>query len=355
MADDDSDRKSELLDVAGAVLLGVTTALAAYGAYEGSLYGGNQATAYTQAINTLGEANRESLQGMQERTFDTTVWLEHMKAQEAAQATVAKEEAAAAAAAAPAEGAAPGAAPTAAAAPAAAEEEEEEKPQTKDEAAAELADALTEVGDLSLDKKMDKLLTTRRELTAALKWAEQEHDKTTKKMPKEKRLEISKKVVDLGEKMEKKYEEQFAILLKLVPEDEQEDEEAIAAAVEKNPDAKGKIAKLDEEIAALDKEASDMIDKLAKPLFFESTAYSKNQTRKSEELLEKGNKLFEEGSKANEIGDKFTLATVFYTVALFFAGLSPVMRRFPIKAAFLGMALAVAVAASAYMFRLPLI
>lgn len=351
MADEDDDKKSEILDVAGAVLLGVTTALAAYGAYQSSLYGGNQATAYTEAINTLGEANRELLRGVNERTFDTTVWIEHMKATQPAPepppAPAGVEGEAA--------GAVPGAVPAAAApaAPAAAEEEEEEKPLTKDEAAKELAEELTSVEDLTLAKKMDKLLQTRRELVAALKWADQEHEKTTKKMPKEKRLELAKVLVDLDEKMEKAYEAQYAILEKLeVAEGEDaEIEEALA----KNPDAKAQMAKLEEEIAAHDKEAEKTLDKLAKPLFFESTQYSKNQERAYVELLEKGNKKFEEGGKANEIGDKFTLATVFYTVALFFAGLSPVMRRFPIKAAFFGMATAIAIAATVYMFKNPII
>lgn len=110
-----------------------------------------------------------------------------------------------------------------------------------------------------------------------------------------------------------------------------------------------------EEIAGHDKEAEKTLDKLAKPLFFESTVYSKNQERAYVELLEKGNKLFEDGGKQGAISDKFTLATVFYTVALFFAGLSPVIRRFPIKAAFFGMATAVTIIASIYMFKNPIL
>lgn len=346
MSDDDDDTKNQVVDVAGAVLLGLTTALAAYGAYQSALYGGNQATAYTQAINVQGEANRENLKGMQERTFDTTVWIEHMKASQEPPPPAAPAEGLV-------PGAIPGAIPGAVPPPAPAPEEEDEKPQTKEEAANELADSLTEVEDSTLAKKMDKLMGTRRELTAAMKWADEQYEKTTKKLPKEKRLEMAKQLVDLDEKMEKKFEEQYAILEKL--ELTEADEDEIAEALAKNADAKSQLAKLDEEVGALSKEQEKILDKLAKPLFFESTAYEKNQERKYLELLDKGNKLFEEGAKANEIGDKFTLATVFYTVGLFFAGLTPVMRRFPLKVAFLTMATGITIAASVYMFKNPLI
>ena len=40
----------------------------------------------------------------------------------------------------------------------------------------------------------------------------------------------------------------------------------------------------------------------------------------------------------SSLWDKFTLLTVFFTVTLFFAGLASVIRRFPIKTAFLGIA-----------------
>ena len=68
---DDGEKRDAVVDTASAVVLGLTTMLAAFGAYQAALWGGNQATAYTQAINTLGEANRELLRGVQERSFDT--------------------------------------------------------------------------------------------------------------------------------------------------------------------------------------------------------------------------------------------------------------------------------------------
>lgn len=326
-------KRDAMIDFAGAIVLGVTTALAAFGAYESSLWGGNQATAYTQATNTLGDANRELLRGVQERSFDTTIWIEQLKADAPPPAAPV------------ASGAAPAAAPPE-------EAEEDEKPQTKEEAAAELADSFSDVEDLPLTKKLDKLLTTRRELVAALKWADAEHDKQTKKMPKDKRLEIARQVVELNEKQEKVTEEQAAILVKLGLEDA--DDEDVEAALAKNADAKAQSEKLEAQYEALGKEADKILEKLAKPMFFESPAYDKSQTREYEKLLAKGNKLFEDGQKFNEYGDKFTLATVFYTVALFFAGLSAVLKRFPIKATFLTMGSLIAIGATIYLFLTPM-
>ena len=82
----DHELRDYKLDVVGAIVLGITTALAAFAAYQSALWGGNQATAYTQAISTLGDANREMLKGVQERSFDTTVWIENLKAHEAKRA-----------------------------------------------------------------------------------------------------------------------------------------------------------------------------------------------------------------------------------------------------------------------------
>jgi len=348
MADEEGSTRDMVIDVGGAVALGITTILAAFGAYQSALWGGNQATGYTQAINTLGEANREMLRGVQERSFDTTVWMEEMKAKEAAETEAAKAEAEAEKAAAAAAPGAPGAVPAAAAAAA----EEEEKPQTKEEMAVELADELTEVGDLTIAKKMDKLLNTRRELVAALKWADAEGVKLNKGLTKDKRLEIARQVVDLSDKQEKVFEQQVAILEKLELGDSSQEE--IDEALKKNPDAKAQIAKLDDEYDKLSVDAEKVFDKLAKPLFFDSTAYTKSQERRFLELQEKGNKEFEEGQKANTYGDKYTLATVFHTVALFFMGLSAVLKKFPIKATFLVLGSIIAFGATLYMFGTPM-
>lgn len=62
------------------------------------------------------------------------------------------------------------------------------------------------------------------------------------------------------------------------------------------------------------------------------------QERISKRLSEEGNKLMKDGQEYNIRGDKFTLLTVFFTISLFFAGLSSVMRRFTIKTTFLGIA-----------------
>ncbi len=328
MADDDKDsRRDNILDLTGAVVLALTTALAAFAAYESSLWGGNQATAYTQATITLGEANRELLHASQERAFDTAVWLEHMNANQPVHVDTKQ---------------AGGHDPI---------EVADEQPQTKEQIAAALADDLTAVDDGPLSKKLDKLLATRLELTAALKWTDEQHRKTTKTMSKEKRIEMARKLVDLAEKEENLAESQYALLEKLgLAESTDHD---IDEALAKNPSAKAEMAKMEEEVGKLQSEAEKMLDKVAKPLFFESPAYEKGKARKYEELIAAGNKLFLDGQTYNTNGDNYTLTTVFYTVALFFAGLSSVLKKFPIKATFLVMGIAIVVGATIYMLRTP--
>lgn len=329
MTDDEKDSKRDnILDLTGAVVLGLTTALAAFAAYESSLWGGNQATAYTQATITLGEANKELLQASQERAFDSSVWLEHLKANQPAVVDPKQVDA-----------------------HEAPHEEINAPLLTKEQAAAALADDLTEVDDLPLSKKLDKLVATRLELSAALKWADEQHLKTTKKMSKEKRLEMAKKLIELAEKEEKLAESQFALIEKMGLAEGSDEE--IEQALAKNPSAKTEMAKMDDEAAQLQTEAEKMLDKVAKPLFFESPAYEKGKERKYQELLDKGNKLFLDGQTFNTNGDNYTLATVFYTVALFFAGLSSVLKKFPIKTAFLVMGIAITIGATIYMLRTP--
>lgn len=353
MAEEEDSKRDQIIDIASAVVLGITTAFAAYGAFQSALWGGNQATAYTAAINTLGEANRELLRGVQERSFDTTIWIEHVKASQpspAAPEPEAKPETdPAAPGAAPAPTAAPAASPVK---PAAEEEEEEEKPQTPEERAAEIADSLTEVEDAPVAKKLDKLLATRRELTAALKWADEQHARTTKAMPKGKRLELARELVALDDKQQKIAEDQYALLEKLQVAEGTDEE--IDAALAGNADVKGQMTKLDEEFDKLQQDSDKLLDKLAKPLFFESNTYSNAQERPYLELVQKGNKLFEDGQNYNKWGDNFALATVFHTVALFFAGLSAVLRRFPLKLAFLIVGTIIAIGATVYMFKQPL-
>jgi hypothetical protein len=342
--DDPSEKRSAILDVIAAIVLGVTTGFAAFGAYQSSLYGGNQATAYTEATNTLGDANRELLRGVQERSFDTTVWIEHMKAQQVEVA---------AAAAAPADGAtAPEGEGAGSAAPPVDEEDDEEPVLTKEQLAAALADELTSVDEATTAKKLEKLLATRRELTSALKWTEEEHDKRMKALKPTDRLALATQLVDIAIQQEAISDKQAEVLVKAgVTEGTEEEIEAAFAA---NPAALQEMQKLETEYATLDAQGEKAVDKLSKPMFFESPAYTASQEKAYKDLVAKGQATFLEGQKANEIGDKFTLATVFMTVALFFLGLSPIMRRFPMKATFLAMGSLVAAGSTVFMFMHPL-
>ncbi len=57
--------------------------------------------------------------------------------------------------------------------------------------------------------------------------------------------------------------------------------------------------------------------------------------------------------KANDIGDRFTLLTVLYTIALFFAGIATVFKRDPVKLALLGMGVALFLFTTAKLAMLP--
>ena len=79
----------------------------------------------------------------------------------------------------------------------------------------------------------------------------------------------------------------------------------------------------------------------------------------SDEMLEEGEKMFkqadarfQEGRQANENGDQFDLAGVFFTVALFFAGLGLVFKT-SMRWGFFGLGTLVFVGAIVYMARLP--
>ena len=76
-------------------------------------------------------------------------------------------------------------------------------------------------------------------------------------------------------------------------------------------------------------------------------------------MLEAGEKMFKdadakfaEGRQANENGDQFDLAGVFYTVALFFAGVGLVFKT-SMRWAFFTLGLLVFAGASIFMARLP--
>ena len=52
-----TDKSSKLLELLVAILLGITAVLTAYASWQGSLYGGNQASKYTEGTAIISEAN----------------------------------------------------------------------------------------------------------------------------------------------------------------------------------------------------------------------------------------------------------------------------------------------------------
>ena len=332
MSDSGNADKDFALDVAGAALLGIFTCLAAFAAYQASLWGGNQATAYTSAINTLGAANRELLRGVQDQAFDTTVWIEHMKASDAARAAEAAEDD---------------------------DDDEEDDDEeddddepSKEERALTLAAELAYAEDEPLARQLTRVLQSRRELVAAVKWSAAQHEKRTALLPPQKRLELANRLLALFDRSEDLDEQYDAALAELGLEDADDDE--IALRLEQDPAAKQRLTRLEQDSLATQAEIDGEMDKLAAPMFFESPTYIRSQENRFKTLLEQGNQTFLDGQRFNANGDRFTLATVFYAVALFFAGLGSVLRRRGIKLAFLGLSVLVASGAMAYMLTSPL-
>lgn len=320
------------IDIFAAVLLGIATVCGAYAAYQSALWGGNQASAYVKGTNKLSDANREQLKGVQEQAFDTTVWIEHMKAEAAAarEEAAAQKEAEAAGAAAP------------------AEEEDDEGPLD----AEGLVAALAYVEDAPLAQKLQKLMATRRDLQDANKWADKQYEKRMKAMNKGQMLELAKKILDLEKKQEEVLVKQLALLTPLGL-DEEADESEIEEALAKNEPVRKQIEDLDSEWTKYQKEIEAELDKLSKPMFFEAPEYTKKKERVFKQLSDEGNKLIDEGNEANRRGDEFTLVTVLFTVTLFFAGMASTLKRVPIKATFVVFSVAMFIYSMIKMFGTP--
>jgi len=338
MADSSGDNKSGFdfdgaIDVFAAVLLGIATVSGAFAAYQSALWGGNQQTAYVQGTNKLGEANRELLRGVQERAFDTTVWIEHMKAE----ANLAKEQAAAQ----------KEAEKGGAAAPAAADDDDD-MPMD----AAGLVAALAVADDAPIAVKLQKLMATRRDLQDANKWADTQYEKRMKATTKEQMLALANTIIDTEKKQEQVLIKQLELLKPLGVTEESDDSE-ISAALAKNDAARKQYETLEAEWAGYQKAIEGEFDKLSKPMFFESPEYEKKQERVFNKLTEEGNKLIKEGMEANAIGDKFTLTTVLFTVSLFFGGMASTLKRRPIKVAFVLMSLAMFIYSAIMLFKSP--
>ncbi|HBS06163.1 MAG TPA: hypothetical protein DEA96_14440 [Leptospiraceae bacterium] len=71
----------------------------------------------------------------------------------------------------------------------------------------------------------------------------------------------------------------------------------------------------------------ELESKIAYLPFLESPRYKVARRSPGDALAKEAQAKMEEGIKANQIGDAFTLITVYFTIALFFAGLAAVLRE----------------------------
>jgi hypothetical protein len=195
------------------------------------------------------------------------------------------------------------------------------------------------------------VLQSRRELVAAIKWSQEQHERRTKLLPPQKRLALANVLVALSEKSEALDAAYDAAAMELGLEHLDDDE--VALALDKNPAGKERLAQLERDSLTTQAAIDDEMDRLAAPMFFESPAYVRSRGSKYTSLLEKGNRTFLDGQQYNAHGDRFTLATVIYTVAMFFAGLGAVLRRHAMRVAFLSISVLVAGGALWYMLQTP--
>jgi hypothetical protein len=392
---EDNDKRDYYVELAAAILLGVATVLGAYAAYQGSLWSGNCLTAYNQGTNTLGDANRELLRGVQEHSFDAVLWMENIKAKEA---ETQKEEAEAkavetaevlAAVVAVQTGAEEGAAEEGAAEEGAAEEgedgeeaeddgeaepapapklaaagaaaaataasepvaDDEDEDEDEDPAQAIIDDLLYDK-DMPVAKQLQKLLNTRKNLGGAMRWADAHYAKRMAALTDKQKLELANRILAIEAEQAAAEAERTALLEKLGVEDV-DDEDEVAAALEDDDATAEKVQELEARWFATQDRIDAEYDRLSKPMFFESPDYIKTQERAYTKLLDEGNKQLKDGQLYNGYGDKFTLTTVLFTVTLFFAGMSTVLRRLPIKVSFLVISTGMLIYSTFQMFTVP--
>lgn len=87
--------------------------------------------------------------------------------------------------------------------------------------------------------------------------------------------------------------------------------------------------------------------------FLESDSYKQGKRSTGDNMTREAQAKMEEGIKANMTGDAFTLMTVYFTIALFFAGMASVLKEDKIRLAFLGGSTIVFVLALLRMLFLP--
>ncbi|MBU43692.1 MAG: hypothetical protein CMN76_10760 [Spirochaetaceae bacterium] len=134
---------------------------------------------------------------------------------------------------------------------------------------------------------VDKMIS--KDMVRAIAWADQSYDK------KIEALEYGEEA-KIESALEAKWEE-----FDEHPEDSPEREKALA-----------EIYELEAKIAYIP--------------FLESPRYQISRRSPGDNLAKEAQAKMEEGIKANQTGDAFTLITVYFTIALFFAGLAAVLR-----------------------------
>lgn len=100
-------------------------------------------------------------------------------------------------------------------------------------------------------------------------------------------------------------------------------------------------------------EIYDLDAKISYLPFLESPRYTASKRSKGDALSKEAETKMKEGITANGIGDAFTLSTVYFTIALFFAGLAAVLRDEKLQLAFLGLGASVFFFAFIRMLFLP--
>lgn len=73
---DRAERRAYLAEMLSAVLLGLATVGAAYGAYQASLYDGKSLDSYSEALAKVSDASAKKLEALQGYTFDMITWME---------------------------------------------------------------------------------------------------------------------------------------------------------------------------------------------------------------------------------------------------------------------------------------
>ncbi|MBE7437486.1 MAG: hypothetical protein HS115_03445 [Spirochaetales bacterium] len=100
-------------------------------------------------------------------------------------------------------------------------------------------------------------------------------------------------------------------------------------------------------------EILEMEKKVAYLPFLESDSYKQGKRSTGDAMTREAQVKLEEGIKANMTGDAFTLMTVYFTIALFFAGMASVLKEDRIRLGFLAGSVVVFLFAFVRMILMP--